>query len=55
MVFEKLCALLAEQLGVDPASITPKTHIIRDLGADSLDVMEMITTLEDAFGTVFLD
>ena len=55
MVFDKLCELLADQLGIDPADISPKTHIIRDLGADSLDVVEMVTTLEDAFNIVFLD
>ena len=55
MVYDKLCELLADQLGIDPADISPKPHIIHDLGADSLDVVEMVTTLEDEFNIVFLD
>ena len=55
MVFEKICEILADQLGVDAESITRETHIINDLGADSLDVVEMVTTLEDEYGISILD
>ena len=55
MVFERICELLADQLGVDASDIRPETHIINDLGADSLDVVEMVTTLEDEYGIVILD
>ena len=42
-------ALVAEQLGIDIAEITPKASILDDLGADSLDVVELVMSLEDAF------
>ncbi len=50
MVFEKIKTLLAEQLDADIESITMDTDIGNDLGADSLDVVEMIMSLEDEFG-----
>ena len=55
MVFEKLRELLAAQLGVDEDSITPDTNILDDLGADSLDVMELISTVEDEFNIIITD
>jgi len=45
----KVRAILAEQLGVEPGEITPEASILDDLGADSLDVVEMVMSLEDAF------
>jgi len=45
----RVCALVAEQLGVDLAEITPEASILDDLGADSLDVVELVMSLEDAF------
>ena len=45
MVYEKLRALLAEQLGISVDDITPETNIIDDLGADSLDVVELLAAL----------
>lgn len=50
MVFEKVAGFLADQLGVDEASITMDSKIIDDLKADSLDVVELLMTLEDEFG-----
>lgn len=50
MVFEKVKSLLAEQLDADAESITMDTDIGNDLGADSLDIVEMIMSLEDEFG-----
>lgn len=49
MVLEKLIALLAEQLDVDAGEITEETDIIDDLGADSLDVVDLVMSLEDEF------
>jgi len=55
MVIEKLCSLLAEQLGISINEITPDTNIVEDLGADSLDVVELITALEDEFNLIITD
>ena len=55
MVFDKLKELLAAQLDVDEDSITPETNIMDDLGADSLDVVELISTLEDEFDIIITD
>jgi acyl carrier protein len=49
MVFEKVRAILAEQFDVEEDSITPDTNIQEDLGADSLDVVDLIMMLEDEF------
>ncbi|MFP6623845.1 MAG: acyl carrier protein [Myxococcota bacterium] len=46
---EKLRGLMAEQLGVEPGEIKPDSNILEDLGADSLDVVEMVMAIEDAF------
>jgi acyl carrier protein len=52
---DKLREFLSEQLGVDPDMIKPETNIIDDLGADSLDVVELITALEDEYDIVITD
>ena len=49
MILEKMKEILAEQLDVDIESITPETDIADDLGADSLDVVEMLMTVEEEF------
>ena len=49
MVFEKLRELLAEEFGVEPDTITEDTAFQDDLGADSLDLVELMMTLEEAF------
>ena len=49
MVFEKLKEILALQLDVDAEDMTMDTKIIDDLGADSLDVVEMLMSVEDEF------
>ncbi|HIX17464.1 acyl carrier protein [Subdoligranulum sp. DSM 109015] len=49
-VFERIREYLADQLDVDPEKITPDSDIVEDFGADSLDVVDMITTLSDEFG-----
>ena len=49
MVFEKVKAILAEQFDIDEDSITMDTNIQDDLGADSLDVVDLLMSIEDEF------
>lgn len=49
-VFERIRDYLADQLDIEAEKITPESDIINDFGADSLDVIDMITTLSDEFG-----
>ncbi|MBE7051394.1 MAG: acyl carrier protein [Ruminococcaceae bacterium] len=49
MVFEKVKDIIANQLGVDADSITMNSSFIEELGADSLDVVELIMALETEF------
>ena len=55
MIFENVRDALAQQFEVDPDSITMDTNLIDDLGADSLDVDELIMSLEDMFGISITD
>ena len=55
MFFEKVQEALAQQFDLDPASITMDTNLIDDIGADSLDVVELIMSLEDEFGIAISD
>lgn len=55
MIFDKVKALIAEQLGIDESIITRETDIMKDLGADSLDVVEMLMTVEEEWGLVVTD
>lgn len=48
-VAEKIRQIVSEQLGVDEAEITPKSSFVDDLGADSLDTVELVMALEEAF------
>lgn len=50
MIFNKLKALIAEQLGVDADTITLEATFVEDLGVDSLDLVELSMALEDEFG-----
>lgn len=49
MEFEKLKKVIAEVLNVDPEEITPETTFMDDLGADSLDVFQIIMGIEEEF------
>ncbi len=49
MTFDKIKAILAEQLDVDEDSLTMETDIAKDLNADSLDVVEILMSIEDEF------
>ena len=49
MVFEKVKAILSEQFDVEEDSITLDTSVVDDLGADSLDVVDLLMSIEDEF------
>ncbi len=46
----KVRSIVADKLSVDPSKITLKTHFIDDLGANSLDTVELVMAYEDEFG-----
>ena len=46
---ERIVEIIANQLGIDQTDITPDANVVDDLGADSLDVVELIMALEDEF------
>ena len=50
MVFDKIRDILAVQLDIEPSEMTMETKIVEDLGADSLDVVEMLMAAYDEFG-----
>jgi acyl carrier protein len=49
MVFEKVRSILVGQLGLDEEKITMEASIVDDLGADSLDVVDLVMSLEEEF------
>jgi acyl carrier protein len=54
-VEEKVKQIIVDQLGVEPAEITPAASFVDDLGADSLDRVELIMALEETFGVEIPD
>ncbi len=50
-IFEKLKEVIVEQLGVDENDVTPEVSFTEDLNADSLDLIELITAVEEEFST----
>ena len=48
-ILDKIVEVLADQLGVDKSTINENSRIVEDLGADSLDVVELLMTLEDTY------
>ena len=55
MIYEKLRKLLSDQLEIDEDKITMDTNIVDDLGADSLDVVELLMSLEDEYDITITD
>lgn len=55
MVFNKVQQLLADQLNIPKDKITIESDIVNDLGADSLDVVELLMSLEESFGVTVPD
>ena len=53
--FERIRELLAEQLDIDEEKITMDSNILEDFEADSLDVVDMVMSLEDEFGVEIPD
>ena len=49
-VQEKITEIIVEQLGVKPEEVTPEASFVDDLGADSLDTVELVMALEEEFG-----
>jgi len=50
-IFEKIKGIVVEQLGVEEKDVVPTASFVEDLGADSLDLVELIMSLEEAFST----
>ena len=53
MIFEKIRTVISEQLGISDDKITPETSLIDDIGADSLDIFQIISELEEEFNIEF--
>ena len=54
-VLEKIIDIVCDQLALDREQVTEDSEIIDDLGADSLDIVDLIMTLEDEFDTEITD
>lgn len=52
---ERVKKIIVDQLGVDAAEVTPTAHFVNDLGADSLDTVELVMALEEEFDTEIPD
>ncbi len=48
-IFEKIKDIIVEQLGVEPEDVKPEASFVDDLGADSLDIVELVMALEETF------
>lgn len=55
MTFEKVKAVIIESLNCNAEQVTPEARLIEDLGADSLDAVELNMAIEDAFGVEIPD
>ena len=53
--YERLKKIIVEQLGVDEEEVTPQASFVEDLNADSLDLVELIMSLEEEFGMEISD
>ena len=55
MVLDKIKSILSSQFGIDEDQINENTDVVNDLGADSLDVVELMMSVEDEFGIMIED
>lgn len=55
MTFDKVVEIIVENLGVNADEVKPESRLIEDLGADSLDAVELSMALEDEFGITIED
>lgn len=55
MVFDKVKEILSSQFGIDKDMIDENTDVVNDLGADSLDIVELMMSLEEEFGLLITD
>ena len=55
MVLDKIKSILSSQFGIDEDQINENTDVVSDLGADSLDVVELMMSVEDEFGIMIQD
>lgn len=53
MEFEKVCQIISEQCGVSADDITMETSFVEDMSLDSLDIFQIISEIEEAFGIEF--
>ena len=54
-IADRVKQIIVEQLGVDAAEVTPTAHFVNDLGADSLDTVELVMAREEEFDTEIPD
>jgi acyl carrier protein len=54
-IADRVKQIIVEQLGVDAAEVTAQAHFVNDLGADSLDTVELVMALEEEFDTEIPD
>ena len=52
---EKIRTIIVDQLGVEPDAVKPEASFIEDLGADSLDIVELVMTMEEEFDLTIPD
>lgn len=55
MIFDKIATIIADELGVEEEEIEMETNLTEDLGADSLDAVELIMAIEDEFNIEIAD
>lgn len=55
MIEEKVKEIIAKQLGVNPSEVIPEASFVEDLGADSLDTVELVMAFEEAFNVEIPD
>ncbi|WP_330203701.1 acyl carrier protein [Cyanobacterium sp. Dongsha4] len=54
-IFDKVKKIVVERLAVNPSEVTPNTNFANDLGADSLNIVELVMALEEQFGVEFTE